>query len=127
MSMSRIKFTAKGIAVAVMLCAPLLVLFLCNPAEHRIFSPCPLHRLTGLYCSGCGSLRAAHLLLHGNLAGALRMNPLMVFLLPIVGLLALRPSPAYPKWMPWAALAILILYGIARNIPLWPFILLAPN
>jgi hypothetical protein len=120
---------AESFVIIMFLCGILGVLFLFNPAVSRVFPPCPLHWLTGLYCPGCGSLRATHLLLHGNLAGAFKMNPLMVISLPLVGLLIIRyrSSWAYSKWLPWTAFVILTFYGIARNIPTWPFILLAPR
>src|SRR5438309_10494082 len=57
------------------------MLWFFDPASAGIFPSCPLHYLTGLYCPGCGSLRAIHALLHGNLSGACAMNPLTVGLL----------------------------------------------
>ena len=62
-----------------------IVLRVFDPATSGIFPPCPFHYLTGLYCPGCGSLRAIHHLLHGNLQAAWAMNPLAVLLLPFVG------------------------------------------
>src|SRR5215469_5193653 len=56
-----------------------------DPATSGFFPPCPFHYLTGLYCPGCGSLRAIHQLLQGNLQVAWAMNPLTVLLLPFVG------------------------------------------
>ena len=50
-------------------------LYLFNPAESRLFPPCPFHALTGWQCPGCGSLRAAHCLLHGEFIAAFRLNP----------------------------------------------------
>ena len=41
-----------------------------DPATSGMFPPCPVHYLTGWYCPGCGSLRAIHQLLHGNLRAA---------------------------------------------------------
>jgi len=105
----------------------LIVLFLFNPATHRFFPPCPVHYLTGLHCPGCGSLRAMHNLLHGHLVEAMSLNPLMVVSIPIVALMFLNPSWIYRKWVPWTAMAVLIGYGIIRNAPLWPFMLLAPQ
>jgi len=102
------------------------VLFFFDPANSQLFPPCPIHWCTGLYCPGCGSLRAMHLLLQGNLMGALEMNPLMVISLPIMALLVIRPRWAYFKGLPWTAFIVLIVYGIFRNIQLWPFELLAP-
>ncbi|MGA8200207.1 MAG: DUF2752 domain-containing protein, partial [Candidatus Sulfotelmatobacter sp.] len=55
-----------------------------DPATSGLFPPCPLHYLTGWYCPGCGSLRALHQLLHGNLSAAWALNPLTVLLLPFL-------------------------------------------
>jgi hypothetical protein len=33
----------------------------------------------------------------------------------------------YRPWVPWAVLVILVGYGVLRNIPVWPFTLLAPH
>ncbi len=98
-----------------------------DPASSGIFPACPLHAITGLHCPGCGSLRATHRLLNGDVAGAFRMNPLMIASLPFLGLLCLRPSWCYRTWLPWFVLATLVLYAVLRNIPLWPFQLLAPR
>ena len=54
-----------------------------NPAVSP-YPPCPFYYITGLYCPGCGSSRALHQLLHGNLLMALDLNPLMVLSIPFV-------------------------------------------
>src|SRR5579872_586117 len=82
-----------------------------DPATSGLFPPCPLHYLTGWYCPGCGSLRAMHALLHGNLQQAWAMNPLTIVLLPFVAyglaselIAALRgrglPQPVLPASYP---------------------------
>lgn len=38
---------------------------------------CPVKRLTGYPCPGCGMTRAVRLVLHGDFAGATRMHPLV--------------------------------------------------
>lgn len=53
-----------------------------DPARYSFFPPCPFRWLTGYQCAGCGSQRAAHQLLHGHLANAWHINPLLVLLLP---------------------------------------------
>ena len=105
----------------------LVALFLRNPAASRFFLPCPVHYVTGLHCPGCGSLRASHNLLHGRLAAALSLNPLMVIAIPVVAVMLLRPAWVYRRRTPWAALSVLVAYGILRNLPWWPFTLLAPT
>ena len=103
------------------------LLFWFDPAEAHFFPQCVFHTLTGLYCPGCGSTRAAHHLLHGELAGAFAMNPLMVASAPVLVLLFFRRSWAGRTWVAWMLFAILVLYFVLRNINAWPFILLAPK
>lgn len=124
-----------GSATAGLLAAALLYVF--SPSESGLFPPCPFHALTGWYCPGCGSLRALHQLLHGDILAAMHLNPLMVLSLPFVayGLaaemlktcLGIRlPGVRLRAYWIWAIFAVIVLYGIARNIPYSPFILLAP-
>ena len=61
--------------------AGVVMLYLHHPSHYPI-PQCPFSSLTGLYCPGCGSLRSLHFLLHGEIAAAVRRNPLAVFLLP---------------------------------------------
>lgn len=116
----------------------LVLLRVFDPLTSGVFPPCPLHALTGLYCPGCGSLRAMHALLHGNLRVAFAMNPLAMLALPflvygVVSWVLLQVSGRQlpravlsGRWI-WALGALVALYGIARNIPVYPFSLLAPG
>ena len=92
-----------------------LVLFFFDPASHAFYPGCPLHALTGLDCPACGGLRAAHLLLHGHLRAAFALNPFLFFALPVVALFLIRPALARPRWVPWAALALLAAWFLWRN------------
>lgn len=116
----------------------LILLRIFNPATAGIFPPCPLHYLTGLYCPGCGSLRAIHALLQGDLHQAWAMNPLTIVLLPflIYGLAsevlaALRghhlPQPMLSTATIRGLFTVIVLFGMVRNLPLHPFNLLAPG
>ncbi|MEV0114698.1 DUF2752 domain-containing protein [Streptomyces sp. NPDC050844] len=49
-----------------------------DPNEPGHYPPCPLLRLTGIFCPGCGGLRSAHAVIHGDLAAALGANALAV-------------------------------------------------
>jgi len=109
-----------------------------DPATSGVFPPCPVRYLTGWYCPGCGSLRSMHQLLHGNLRAAWAMNPLTVTLLPFVmyglashALFEIRGRELPRTFLPavWirALCAIIVLFGIARNLPLHPLNLLAPG
>jgi hypothetical protein len=106
-----------------------------DPAKAGRSLDCPFHWATGLYCPGCGTLRAVHQALHGHLRAALGLNALAVAALPLLLGLALpsggaRPgalrrlaySPAFSR----ACLAAILVFWAARNIPVWPLTLLAP-
>jgi hypothetical protein len=118
--------------------AGLVLLRVFDPATSRIFPPCPVLYLTGWYCPGCGSLRAIHQLLEGNFRAAWALNPLAIVFLPFLfyGLASHALYEIRGRHLPsvflraeWIrALAVLIvLYGIARNLPVHPFNLLAPG
>jgi hypothetical protein len=109
-----------------------------NPATAGFFPPCPVRYLTGLYCPGCGSLRAMHALLHGDLLQAWAMNPLTVMLLPFLtyGLISevllrtrgLRlPQPRLSAGQIRALFAVIVMFGVVRNLPMQPFAWLAPG
>ncbi|MEO5628158.1 MAG: DUF2752 domain-containing protein, partial [Thermomonas sp.] len=95
-----------------------------------------LHALSGWYCPGCGSTRALHALLHGDLPQALAMNPLLVIAMPLLAWMALNAAgatmPGRRLLLPWAGkprfwLVVLVVYWILRNLPWMPFAWLAPG
>jgi len=109
-----------------------------DPATTHIFPLCPFRYFTGCYCPGCGSLRALHQLLHGNLAAALGYNPLMVLSLPFViywiasqARLLWSGQPLPSRFIParwiWGLLTVVLSFWILRNLPQYPFALLAPG
>lgn len=111
-------------------CAGALLLYFFAPSEHAFYPRCIFHMATGLSCPGCGSLRAAHSLLHGDFAAAFRFNPLPFVLAPLAGVAwaVYRPSSlsALPaKWI-WTLLGVIVAFGILRNLPTAPFTYLNP-
>lgn len=124
-----------GLLAAAAVGATVLWFFDPNEAGNPL-PPCPSLWLTGLFCPGCGTTRALHALLHGDLPGALAMNPLMVVSLPPVAVLMAQELQLLPKAMAplarrlgdarvWAV--VLIAYGVLRNLPWAPFSWLAPG
>jgi hypothetical protein len=103
------------------------LLFFFAPEKYPFYPRCLFHALTGLECPGCGGLRAAHHLLHGEFTVALHYNPLLILLLPLmagglIARLARRVSgraPAspfdHPLWL-WLFVAAVVAFGIARNL-----------
>ena len=120
--------TAAGAAVA--------ILFFYPPTEHPFYPRCPLYVWTGLYCPGCGSLRAVHSLLHGDFLSALRFNSLLILSSPLLAWLFLN-SVRTPSGKPllkvgpragliWSFVGATLAFGILRNLPFAPFSFLAP-
>jgi hypothetical protein len=104
-----------------------------DPHEPGHYPACPSLYLTGYYCPGCGGLRMTHSLLHGDLAHAFSMNPLVLLLLPVFALVwvqwtvsaargeRLNTVLLRPKVL--AALVVLLLvYWVVRNLPFAQFL-----
>lgn len=80
---------------------------------------CPIERLLGLACPGCGITRSGMALLRLDLAGAVRWNPLVLFIVPYVLLRTVesvsvirsgRPLPlVWPRWWGRGVQAMFIL------------------
>lgn len=115
------------------------VVYAATPGAAVRLPPCPFHWATGLNCPGCGTGRGLHLLAHGDLLGALRMNPLMMVALPFVlyagvaeflrawgGRTVLRPLQ-FSSRASWMIMGVIITYWVLRNVPSYPFTLLAPH
>lgn len=100
-----------------------------SPEQPGHYPVCPLYWATGLYCPGCGALRAAHALLHGDLTTAVHRNVLVLLGAPLVLLLwadwvgrVARGRPARRWALPArgvvvlaALVALLVLFGVLRN------------
>jgi len=100
------------------------------------FPQCPFFLLTGWYCPGCGSQRALSALVHGDFFEAIGYNVLMMLFLPVLlystfidvrytgsRKLQLWYNPIFVK----IVLIIVICFWLFRNIPVYPFSLLAPT
>lgn len=108
-----------------------------NPAEVN-YPICPFLYVTGYYCPGCGSSRALHYLLHFRFKEAFSYNPLMIISIPFVFYycaaeieIYINNKPVFKKIILSQKtykiiLFIIVLYWILRNIPYFPFTLLAP-
>lgn len=128
----------KTILVTTVFAGLLLIILIFDPAESQIFPPCPFHKITHLYCPGCGSLRACHQILHGNFLQAFRFNPLMIFFAIGIGfyLTAVCISPKTTRYfnnfstkirLPLTVLIIIVSYWFLRNLPMYPFTMLSPQ
>ena len=85
MSSSKKTISVIFIATAVFAIAGLVWLYYTyNPSGNNLFPRCPSNQFLGIICPGCGSQRAIHQLLHFNIGGAFRANPLLVVSLPYI-------------------------------------------
>jgi hypothetical protein len=118
------RFAAPAAAAAVLFAA-----LLCFPPTEYTFWPrCQLHEMTGLHCPGCGFTRGLYSLLKGDLAASLSWNLLLIPSLAAAGaMLLLRNRPVPLRRLAVIYLAIMICYGVLRNLPWHPFTLLVPG
>jgi len=103
-----------------------VLLYFFNPVTSGFFPKCPSHLLTGLHCPGCGTTRCIHSLVHGEFILALRYNFLTVLALPLLVLMAIFPEKFSSSKFAFALLIVIVAFTVFRNIPCYPFTLLAP-
>ncbi|MFE2932505.1 DUF2752 domain-containing protein [Streptomyces sp. NPDC059278] len=99
-----------------------------DPNQPGHYPVCPLLRFTGLYCPGCGGLRSAHAVAHGDLAAALGSNALAVVgygvfaaLWAVWAVRAWRGRPMSIAAKPavwWGIGAVLLIFSVVRNLPI---------
>ena len=109
------------------------------PGEETFYPRCLLHSLTGLHCPGCGTTRALHALLNGHVAQAIAYNALILLVLPVVIWSVIREKLSPDRtWSEhrsrhraticvWLFVALLLIFGVLRNLPWYPLTLLAPH
>ncbi len=110
------------------------VVYFVDPSIAGRYPPCPFLFFTSCYCPGCGTLRALHRLLHGDIRSALGYNPLFVLTLPsaaVAGMdqaFARKPVRRFgvDHRLAWGLLAVIVLFWALRNIPVYPLTILAP-
>jgi hypothetical protein len=110
---------------------------LVDPTKFSFLPVCPLYSITGYACPGCGLTRGFHALFHGDVLTALDFNALIPIWAIIFGytfislaLLAIRGKglPMWPTWprFLWTFMIVLLVFGLIRNIPAYPFTVLFP-
>ena len=119
------RVVAHSLAIAAMLSLALLAI---DPPTVSSFYPgCPIHEYFGILCPGCGATRAIAAFLRGQLLQAIRLNALIVLLLPCliaIGVTsyrrALRPErfrwPQLPPLAVYGCLAVTAVFTMARNL-----------
>ena len=107
-----------------------------NPITAGFFPVCPLYAMTGIACPGCGLTRGFHALFHGDVLTALHFNALLPVYAFIIGysflsmfLVAMRGRGlsfrVFSPFVLWGFLVVSIIFALVRNLPFYPFNLLA--
>jgi hypothetical protein len=129
------RLTASAGVAAMVIGSGLVAYF--DPAKANFFPVCPLLELTGFACPGCGLTRGFHALFHGDVLTALDFNALIpvwsvIFAYIFISslLLAIRGKglPMWPTWpgFLWTFMIVLLVFGVVRNLPIYPFSILFP-
>ncbi len=99
-----------------------------DPHVEGSYGYCPVYALTGLYCPGCGGMRAVHNLTEGRVLDALHSNliavPLLFGLALWVGSWIVRAwrgerlvLPRIERTTMYALLGLIAVYSVLRNTP----------
>lgn len=118
------RLTAILILVGMSLLATVYALF--DPAKSAWMPKCMFHLATGYDCPGCGSQRAVHALLSGDVAGAFHANAFLFLLVPFLLLLAYaefnpKRHPRLYKFVTssptiYSLLALIVAWTLLRNL-----------
>ncbi len=100
-----------------------------DPSVSSVFPRCTFLSLTGYKCPGCGSQRAVHALLHGDVIGAFKQNAMLLVAIPWIILCfyaegqRVRNPRLYARLnaprLIWLFLAMVIIWWLLRNIFNW--------
>ena len=101
-----------------------------DPAKTQLYPGCPWLVVTGLYCPGCGGVRALHALVHGRVVEAVGYNAFLPFLFAgITGAVVVgrfRRTRHIAFFILASLFVLAIVFAIARNSGSAPLAFLAP-
>jgi len=105
------------------------IYFALDPASSAVFPRCGFLTLTGYKCPGCGSQRAVHALLNGDVAGAFGYNAMLFIAVPWVALCLFAETQRvrnprlyarlHPSILIWLFLTLILSWWRLRNIVNW--------
>ncbi|HEY6412922.1 MAG TPA: DUF2752 domain-containing protein [Edaphobacter sp.] len=121
------RLAAVVVAAAPLVCVGLaaMVLLRFPPGEYGFYPVCPVYRYLHVLCPGCGATRALAALLRGRADEALRLNWLIVMMLPVLAGCAVVWYRRWLRGFAWlrvpsaavyGALGIAVIFGVARNL-----------
>src|SRR5229473_3201521 len=108
--------TIISVLASILAAGAAVILYRFDPATVHGYPPCVFHALTGLQCPGCGTTRALHHLLHGDIAGAFRLNAMLFVVIPSAAIAASSRRFATHPLTGWSAVIVTIAWWIGRNL-----------
>ncbi len=102
--------------------------------NYHLSIPCLFHKITGLYCPGCGTTRLIIALIEGHIEEAYNYNRLVFILLPFIISYYIYYSYLYiynkkdniickiPNIYIYILILIVLLFGIVRNIDTFSYL-----
>lgn len=131
------------VLTGVTLLGAVLFIYRINPEKNPFVPACSFYYFTGLYCPGCGMTRALHAALHCHFSEAFSYNAMWpVITMFIAAALYIwfyylwagkNPFTSINRFLGkhpeagWIFVTVLFTFWIMRNIPVFPFTLLAPH
>lgn len=119
-----LKHKLGNIAILILILTLGAIYFIFDPGASVYFPKCPVRLLTGYPCPGCGSQRAIHALLHGDIKGAAEYNILVVMFVPLLVLMFFSSfyRERYPrlyilthhKYVAYASLVAILIWWVIR-------------
>ena len=124
---NKIKYSIKRVLIILLIS----IIFLHLNYKFSFSIPCLFHKITHLYCPGCGITRMILSLLKMEFYQAFRYNPLIFIMLPIITYLELKK---YLYWIQnknykisnkvwYVLLFITIVFTILRNTEKYSFLI----
>jgi len=130
------------IITCLLLASAIFLVFRVDPVSNPFAPACSFYGITGLYCPGCGMTRSLYAIMNGRFREAFSYNPLWPFFsFLVLGSLFLwfcflltgkNPFDAINRFLskhPYYCIitaVVIILFWVMRNIPVFPFTVLAP-
>lgn len=117
------------IITAVVAILAAIVYFYFDPSSSKLFPRCLFLETTGVKCPGCGSQRAVHALLHGQVGEAWHYNVMLVVAIPLIGFYLLV-SVLQERWQRLyrvlfsrvvllSLVGLIVLWWVLRNVAGW--------
>lgn len=104
------------------------IIYVCGTGWLEIVPPCAFHKITGLYCPGCGGTRAVFALCRGEIVRSIKFHPLVLYSVVCGGWFMISQSIQrishnkikigmhFRDIYLWIALAIVIVNFIFKNM-----------